>query len=69
MVSKQYYCTAQSLLRIAGHMTDETIASRLKTLAENYERRGHQAELVERAEALAPLRIPGNTEDWSNSRY
>jgi hypothetical protein len=69
LVSKQYFCTARSLRRIAGNITDETIASRLKTLAENYERRAHRAELAEQAEALAPVVIPGDTEDWSNSKY
>jgi hypothetical protein len=54
---------------LRGNIADETIASRLKTLAENYERRAHRAELAEQAEALAPVVIPGDTEDWSNSRY
>jgi hypothetical protein len=67
MVSKQYFCTAQTLLRVAGNMADETIASRLKTLAENYERRAHRAALAESLKTSAPAVIPGDMEDWSNS--
>jgi hypothetical protein len=66
MVSKQYFFAAQRLLRIAGNMADEWIASRLKTLAENYRRRAHQAQLAESAKALAPVVIPGDMEDWTN---
>ena len=43
MLSKEYLTTAQTLLRMARSMADRTIAARLKTLAEQYERRASQA--------------------------
>jgi hypothetical protein len=61
MVSKEYFGTARVLLRMAGNMTDETIANRLKTLAEDYERRAQRAQLAESTEALAPARARGET--------
>jgi hypothetical protein len=54
MVSKEYFGTARALLRIAGDMTDQTIANRLKALSEDYERRAQKAELAETAETFAP---------------
>jgi hypothetical protein len=47
MLSKEYLGTARTLLRIARKMTDQTIADRLKALAEHYERRGEKAVLAE----------------------
>jgi hypothetical protein len=47
MVSEEYLNTARTLLRVARNMSDQTIACRLKALAENYERRGHKAGLAE----------------------
>ena len=44
MPSKEYLNTARTLLRVARNMTDQTIADRLKVLAENYERRAEQAQ-------------------------
>jgi hypothetical protein len=43
MLSREYLMTAQTLLRMARSMADRTIAARLKTLAEQYERRASQA--------------------------
>ena len=43
MLSREYLVTAQTLLRVARSMADRTIAARLKTLAEEYERRARQA--------------------------
>jgi hypothetical protein len=68
MVSKQYLGTARTLLRIAKNMTDETIANRLKALAEDYERRAQKAELAESAEALSPVAVRGDTAARLNSR-
>lgn len=51
MVSKEYLGIARTLLRIARNMTDQTIASRLKALAEDHERRAQKAEIAESAEA------------------
>ena len=38
MLSKEYQNTAQTLRRVAGNMTDQTIADRLEALAKDYER-------------------------------
>lgn len=43
MRSKQYQETARTLLRVAGSMSDQTIADRLKAVAENYELRAVKA--------------------------
>ena len=51
MVSKEYLGIARTLLRIARNMTDQTIANRLKALAEDHERRAQKAEIAESAEA------------------
>jgi hypothetical protein len=53
MLSEEYMNTARSLLRIARNMTDQTIADRLKMLAEDYERRAEQASQVDAANASA----------------
>jgi hypothetical protein len=55
MVSKEYMGTARTLLRIAKDMTDQAMADRLKTLADDYERRGRRADLAESAKALTSL--------------
>ena len=68
MVSKEYLDTARTLLHVAGNMTDQTIASRLKALAEDYERRAQKAELAETAKARSPIAVPGDTAARSNSR-
>jgi hypothetical protein len=56
MVSKEYLNTARTLLRVARNMTDQTIASRLKVLADDYERRGHKAGLAESTVASDAIR-------------
>jgi len=50
---KQYLKTAETLLRAAQTMTDRAIASQLKALAEDYERRAEKASHVDAAKALA----------------
>jgi gluconate kinase len=50
---KAYLETARTLLRAAHTMTDSVIASQLKTLAEDYERRAEKASHVDAAKALA----------------
>ena len=50
---KQYLQTAQTLLRAAQTMTDEVVASQLKALADDYERRAEKASLADAAKALA----------------
>jgi hypothetical protein len=52
MVSKEYLHTAQTLLRLAKKMTDQTIANRLMALADDYERRGRKANVAEAATAV-----------------
>ena len=51
MLSREYLATAQTLLRVARSMADRTIAARLKTLAEEYERRARQASRNRAADA------------------
>lgn len=53
MVSKEYFNTAQTLLRVAKNMTDQTIANRLMALASNYESRAQKADLAEAEKAMA----------------
>jgi hypothetical protein len=43
MLGEQYLKTAYTLVRVARSMADQTIADRLKALAEDYERRAEQA--------------------------
>jgi hypothetical protein len=50
---KAYLETAQTLLRAARTMTDQAIAGRLKTLADDYQRRAEKASHVDAAKALA----------------
>ena len=50
---KQYLQTAQTLLRAAQTMTDAVVASQLKALADDYERRAEKASQVDAAKALA----------------
>jgi len=51
--SKQYLETARTLVRAAQTMTDQAIASQLKALADDYERRGEKASNVDAAKAVA----------------
>jgi hypothetical protein len=53
MLSKKYLDTAQTILRAAQTMTDEHVASQLKALAEDYERRAEKAAHADAAKALA----------------
>ena len=50
---KQYLKTAETLLRTAQTMTDRVIATQLKALADDYERRAEKASLVDAAKVLA----------------
>ena len=50
---KQYLETARALVRVAQTMTDQAIASQLKALADDYERRGKKASHVDAAKAVA----------------
>ncbi len=43
MLSKEYLDTARTILRAAQSMTDQHVASQLKTLAEDYERLAEKA--------------------------
>lgn len=47
MLSEQYLKTAYTLVRVARNMADQTIADRLKALAEDYERRAEQASMTD----------------------
>ncbi|TWA92636.1 hypothetical protein [Bradyrhizobium stylosanthis] len=62
--SKQYMETAQSLLRAARGMTDEVVATRLKMLADDYQRRAEKASSADAARLVA--RSAAKAEyDWS----
>ena len=50
---KQYLKTAQTLLRSAKTMTDQAVASQLKALADDYQRRAEKASRDDAAKALA----------------
>ncbi|WGD50201.1 hypothetical protein QA641_31980 [Bradyrhizobium sp. CB1650] len=51
MLSEQYLKTAYTLVRVARDMADQTIADRLKALAEDYERRAEQALMTDTTDA------------------
>jgi|HubBroStandDraft_4_1064222.scaffolds.fasta_scaffold4068959_1 hypothetical protein len=53
MLSKAYLETARTILRAAQTMTDQRVASQLKVLAEDYERRAEKAAQADAAKALA----------------
>ena len=50
---KEYLETARRLLRAVQTMTDQAIASQLKALADDYQRRAEKASHVDAAKALA----------------
>jgi hypothetical protein len=52
MMSRQYLDTARTLLRVIGNITDQTIADRLRALAEDYERRSEKAPHAEAAKKM-----------------
>ena len=52
---KQYLKTAETLLRAAQTMTDRVVATQLKALADDYERRAEKASRDDAAKALARL--------------
>jgi hypothetical protein len=53
MLSKEYLDTARTILRVAQTMTDQRVASQLKTLAEDYGRRAEEAAQADADKALA----------------
>jgi hypothetical protein len=60
---KEYLETARTLLRAAQTMTDRAIASQLKALADDYQRRAEKASHVDAEKALA--RSTASTErEW-----
>jgi hypothetical protein len=60
---KEYLETARTLLRAAETMTDRAIASQIKALADDYERRAEKASQADAAKVLA--RAAANTEtEW-----
>jgi hypothetical protein len=50
---KEYLKTVQTLIQAAKTMTDQAIASQLKALADDYERRAEKASRDDAAKALA----------------
>jgi hypothetical protein len=52
---KQYLKTAETLLRAAQTMTDRVVATQLRALADDYERRAEKASRDDAAKALARL--------------
>jgi hypothetical protein len=53
MLSKEYLDTARTILRAAQTKTDQHVASQLKALAEDYERRAEKAARADAAKAKA----------------
>jgi len=53
MLSKEYLATARTLFRAAQTMTDRGVASQLKALAEQYERRAEKASRTDADNASA----------------
>ena len=65
---QQYMETAQSLLRAAMSMTDEVVATRLKLLADDYQRRAEKASSADAERSVA--RSAARTEyDWSEGGF
>jgi hypothetical protein len=58
---KEYFKTAQTMLRAAQAMTDRAIARRLKALADDCQRRAAKASHVDAVKAFA--RSVANAED------
>ena len=52
---RQYLKTAETLLRAAQTMTDRVVASQLKALADDYERRAEKASRDDEAKAAQAL--------------
>jgi hypothetical protein len=61
---KECLKTAETLLRAAQTMTDRAIASQLKALADDYERRAEKASYVDAAKALARSEAKTEREWW-----
>lgn len=53
MLSEQYLKTTSTLARVAREMADQTIADRLRALAEHYERQAERASTMDPAGASA----------------
>lgn len=49
MLSKEYLNTARVLFRVARNMANEAIADRLRTLADDYERKAGRALHIEKS--------------------
>ena len=61
---KEYLETARTLLRAAQSMTDQATATRLKSLADDYERRAAKAAHVDAAKAFARSAARVECEEW-----
>lgn len=68
MMSREYLGAARALLRVAKEMTDQTIANRLRALAESCERPARKPGLAEAAGALVPVTAGRETAGWPYSR-
>jgi hypothetical protein len=60
---KEYLETARTLLRAAKTMTDQAVASQLKALADDYQRRAEKASHEDAAKALARS-TAGTEREW-----
>ncbi|MGJ4942550.1 hypothetical protein ACQR1W_18390 [Bradyrhizobium sp. HKCCYLS1011] len=56
MLSSRYLDTARTLLRVARDTTNQTVAERLKAIADDYRHRAERAEQVENALAQPSAR-------------
>jgi hypothetical protein len=62
---KQYLKTAETLLRAAQTMTDRVVATQLRALADDYERRAEKASRDDAARALARAAAAASAEaEW-----
>jgi len=62
---KEYLKTAETLLRAAQTMTDRAIASQLKALADDYERRAEKASHVDTVKAVERSAANAEEEWWA----
>jgi hypothetical protein len=60
---KEYLETARTLLRAPKAMTDQAVASQLKALADDYQRRAEKASHEDAAKALARS-TAGTEREW-----
>jgi hypothetical protein len=66
---RQYLRTAETLLRAAQTMTDAAIASQLRVLADNYQRKAAKASHDDAVKALARSAAPAEYDGASDNSF